>query len=453
MNTLIRYKLEAFDLVEALNGRLCILTPSSSKAGETVATSNSSKYCGSGFLKKESSDTYYIMVDGEKYITDSSGTVTSSYRQGYILLFGSTMTTVTRAGSTGTTTSRTSTTLRKDGKVSTTTTEVDDETILVSGTTIRDTFAINILRELLKDVKDPAALAKSEMEYYTTAAYDWAAVMMANAAKARAELDDERDPLEAEEVPVTDLEDNTQRLLNNIIVALSRTDEITPSAAEGKDPTYAERITLKDVTMAELQLAVEQYLGKTTTSTTDSDGNITETTSYEGRSAFAKDVTEILTNIWKQYSGDETQQGTSKANRDLVAALTDIKTAIEDLTAQVTDLSTETATTNTRLNTLNSTISSYASSTKSAINTAQTTADKASSKAQTALNTATLAQSDADSAYSLASSASAAASAAQEDADEAYAKAIAAANAASINATEIEELSSRVTALEGGSSS
>jgi hypothetical protein len=82
---------------------------------------------------------------------------------------------------------------------------------------------------MMNKIPDPSVLSNAEMDLYCKAAYLWASNMMKNAANARATIfNDEGAPVEGE-ATISSLDNNTERLLNNLIQELARNDKPSTS--------------------------------------------------------------------------------------------------------------------------------------------------------------------------------------------------------------------------------
>lgn len=108
-----------------------------------------------------------------------------------------------------------------------------DTGITIDSLNARDQFAIQALRGILERVPNPDNLSKNEMTHYCEAAYNWASFMMEFSSKTRSIIL-ESDQSYAQSSEVTAFDTNTEKLLNNLILELQRTDAAS-------DNEYAKR--------------------------------------------------------------------------------------------------------------------------------------------------------------------------------------------------------------------
>lgn len=164
-----------------------------------------------------------------------------------------------------------------------------DTMIQIASLNARDEFATQVLNGMLSKLPSPAGLSDNEMNYYCNAAYQWAANMMAASARSRS-TDDDQTSSSANMEQTTALESNTEKLLHNLVVAtgeikssLQRTDEATTTGSgDNQTTSYAERVTLKGVTMSSIQALIDQQRGMYI------DGN--DEVQYRGKSAHEQAV-------------------------------------------------------------------------------------------------------------------------------------------------------------------
>lgn len=241
------YNLSAFDLNKARDGHLCVVTKDQSN--DPVSSDNDTRFFGTGICAKNYEGRIFIYINSIPYQFNNSGVginaAATSPDQLYVKL-GTVADTITDVG--GSIASNVKNTIAKSrgsgGEIEYDPPQSDPGSynIFVDNLNARDQFAAQALRGLLSHIEDPAILSDSEMNYYCNTAYKWAANMMVAAAKVRASIDDQTEGAE-EEVEVGALETNTEKLLNNLIVELSKTNEtVIPSGQT--DPVYSERISI-----------------------------------------------------------------------------------------------------------------------------------------------------------------------------------------------------------------
>lgn len=163
------------------------------------------------------------------------------------------------------------------------TSDANVSTIEVDSLNARDQFATQVLNGMLAKLPNPAGLSDNEMNYYCNASYQWAANMMAAAARTRTSVSVADGASISNTESIGSLDNNTEKLLNNLVVVTTGLKNAQESTREtittGTSTTYSERVTLKDVTMSDLQKLLEQKSGKTITT----EGGVT-TTTYTGKS-------------------------------------------------------------------------------------------------------------------------------------------------------------------------
>lgn len=207
-------------------------------------------------------------------------------------------------------------------------TTTNDSQVVVDDLNARDKFAIEALNSLVANISNPAALSGNEMHYYCESAYEWAAHMMTAAAKSRSTVGREyREGTTAE--TVTNLSNNTEKLLNNLVIttsnisdSLKRTDVVVGTTGSGDNVSnlYAEKITLDKITMSDLQALIDQKRGKTVSG---------DNVSYTEKSPFETQLLSML-NTYIQHVAEqgETNPPTTVGMDDLIKAVKTIATAI-----------------------------------------------------------------------------------------------------------------------------
>lgn len=178
-------------------------------------------FLGAGVVKLVNSN-FILTVASVDYTFSSEGDGHGNAAN-YILKMGTVTTSVVSTGNGVTATTRSLTERSSTGDKTT----VDDKEgyVYVDSLTPRDQFAIQALRGILERIDDPSSVSTSVMSNYCDVAYQWAAQMMQAAGNARSDLKDDTATEETKTAEVGSLENNTEKLLNNIVAALEKTDE------------------------------------------------------------------------------------------------------------------------------------------------------------------------------------------------------------------------------------
>lgn len=244
----ITYNLSAFDSVKASAGALVVMV-SSGYSNATITNVNITggtevaniDFFGAGICRPESDNKYNFTVNSIVYSFDRSGIAKSTNATGKKLMMAAVNNSISTTGNTVDAASSGSTTRSSDGD---TTTVVENVQRVVDSLNARDNFALQALHGIFNNMKkDPATLSDNEMVYYCQQAYQWAANMMTVAASSRAKLNDTTATDITEPVEVGSFETNTEKLLNNIIFALERTDyKETIGTGDAAVDEYSERI-------------------------------------------------------------------------------------------------------------------------------------------------------------------------------------------------------------------
>lgn len=261
----ITYNLSEFNKSEAENGALVVAIKSdyyNPDDPETHSIDNitydsttrewkkTENFLGAGVARYNNQ--FFLTVDSVEYSFAHNGLGISN--PNYVIMMGTVGTKVIPVGNTVISTT-TNTTVRRaksaNKRAGTTEEETKDETtiedkvndnVVIDYMSVRDQFAVQALRSIMAQVKDPASVGDSVMTNYCEMAYQWAANMMAAAANARATLDDQTASEYVTEAEVGSFESNTEKLLNNIWSALRKTDfEETVQVGEESHTIYSER--------------------------------------------------------------------------------------------------------------------------------------------------------------------------------------------------------------------
>ena len=244
----VKYTLFTFNASAAASGKLCVMVNSAygtvTSGSSTIANIedsyqgattdlHSNCYGGAGICRVTGSNEYTLRVNGINYTFNYAGlpanaaartapNVGSSTGNSWRLYLGENQATIVDAGVDviGTTSGEIT-----RGSYDPDAVEYGDPTnVVVDNMSPRDQFAAQALRGMMSHIEDPSSLSNSEMQLYCDAAYQWAANMMTAAANSRVAVSDSTASSTAEATEVGTLDNNTEKLLNNIIVALERTD-------------------------------------------------------------------------------------------------------------------------------------------------------------------------------------------------------------------------------------
>ena len=205
------------------------------------------KFKGAGIAKyKSGNNRFEFWYDGKTYLFSTNGESSESASAGYKLMMAKVLENVNPSGNSVVGTNTGSATRNSDGSITPGSITYDNRPILIDTQNARDQFATEILNSILQKLDvDPANLDSSTRSHYCQVAYDWAANMMTAAANARGTLTDETESsASARQEAIGSLESNTDKLLNNLIVALERTDEVKTEA--GKE-VYSKKVSLPDI--------------------------------------------------------------------------------------------------------------------------------------------------------------------------------------------------------------
>lgn len=203
---------------------------------------------GTGILKYNSPNNLNLTVEGVTYTFNSYGKPVSknAIEAGYNLKMGISQMESIENGTVGATTNAVTRSVSDDGDVIYEPSGILDKTyeITIDNLNARDQFAIQALRGILEKISNPDEIGKNEITHYCEAAYTWAGYMMTESSKARSVIKDAdaSDNTQTEEVGY--LDNNTEKLLNNIVAALDKTNA---SITSGETQVTAERVTLPEI--------------------------------------------------------------------------------------------------------------------------------------------------------------------------------------------------------------
>lgn len=266
-----QYKMHRFSSSNAQEGALVAMVLTSIKDGDVVSTAtwtgedpNPLKgvgICGYG------SNVFRLTLNGITYSFDTLGGGVSDNALGYKIMLAETSDKPATAGNVVETTSTTTVTRGATGEIIGTKDVPGDSSVMISNMEVRDQFAIYILKTLMeKTERNISAMTENEKMYYCDVAYQWAASMMTQASKARANVETEGSSgggtasdgtTRGISVDSSEVTSTTDKLLNNIISALERTDEKRKS---GNEDVFYERVILPD-----LKTQIDEYVSHTET--------------------------------------------------------------------------------------------------------------------------------------------------------------------------------------------
>jgi hypothetical protein len=199
---------------------------------DTVISTSDSNLKGIGICEY-STNRYSIKISNTAYYFYDDGSCASDNAANYKLMLAKTTAEVSDIGSVVKTDSTTVITRQVDGSISYT--EADGKSVVVNELEARDQFAIYALKTLMERMQsDPAVVGDNEKMYICEAAYKWAANMMTQASKTRATITTDEgggnpkteDTTKTIDIDDSDISSASDKLLNNIIAALERTDII-----------------------------------------------------------------------------------------------------------------------------------------------------------------------------------------------------------------------------------
>lgn len=233
----------SFNGLKASQGGLCVVTTGDISGS---ISSSSSSFVGSGVCKANSNDNFSIIINSVEYVFGRAGSGINAAASGKYIKNATVTGSVAGADAGSAVGSDTKNTVAKSrgagGEIIYTPSSeaASNYNVLIESLNARDQFAVQALRGILSNIKeDPATLSDDVMNYYCDTAYKWAANMMVAAAKVRSVLEDTYSPEEDEE-EIGILDTNTDRLLNNLIVELAKSDVTV-------DQVTSKRVSIPDL--------------------------------------------------------------------------------------------------------------------------------------------------------------------------------------------------------------
>ena len=174
------------------------------------------------------------------------GTASSTNSSGYkLVIVAQIIEDVSSAGRAVTGTQSGSATRNSEGIIINNGVSYQEKTLIVDNLNARDHFAIGIMNSFLDKIEDPTLLSDAAISNYCQQAYKYAAYMMIAAANSRGTFTDETETSkDAKQEAIGELDSTTDKLINNLIVALERTDE--KKVIDEKD-VYFKRIYLPEL--------------------------------------------------------------------------------------------------------------------------------------------------------------------------------------------------------------
>lgn len=389
--TRIAYKLENFDKERASSGALCAIVDSTvtetpeGHSFDNVGSDGTPNplLVGFGVCTLTDSRHYNITVNSTKYQFDNNGNWTDSKEGSKLkIMIATVLDPVSYSGNVVDSSTTPSETRNKDGEYDDSgTIEYKNVKKAIEALYPRDHFAIEALKGIMSKVDEPHALSDSVMNMYCGAAYQWAANMMAAAANSRGILNDETESGTTKTVEVGALDNNTDKLLNNLIAEMERNDEATTGGVWKKSgqlditgaytdevaqtlgeytniaeaeadgwywvaTSYAERITLKDVNMSGIEALINQLRGAY---------KVGATQNYYNMSLFEHNYEDWLRDLTKKLSVDETRSTVGldelvKAVKSITVDFTDLISAVLNASRKVTQMPTLTGTFDANIN-------------------------------------------------------------------------------------------------------
>lgn len=238
------YQLAAFDSDKAKAGSLVAMVNSNTSETASFSTDEiGTGFKGVGVCVYAGSNSLTLTIDGDTFYFTETGTPGTSHSNGYKLLMASIKETVYTAGNAATGTQTNTVTRSSTGNVFVGDTTTEASTVLIDSLNVRDKFALSALNSIISKMgQDPATLSDASISYYCSQAYRYAAYMMASSASARSTFQDQTTA--TGEASVNELDSNTDKLLNNLIVELKRTDV---EEKDGDTSTYYKNIKMAQV--------------------------------------------------------------------------------------------------------------------------------------------------------------------------------------------------------------
>lgn len=235
----VTYYLSAFDAAQAQRGKLCVAT-TYTYSGSTIDTDSSSFKVATVPTVVSTKD-YSVVINGATCVFDEKGYPKDISSKNYKLWMASTEMNVEQYGSAVRRARKVVTTRSADGTYSTNEDAGEGGNIMLSTLTPRDNFAMQALKAIIPTLPDLKNIGDTERTFYCNLAYQWAANMMDRAAQSRADFKDDTAEPTTTGVEVGELETNTDKLLNNLVATLEKTQSVI---IDGQQQVVSERISI-----------------------------------------------------------------------------------------------------------------------------------------------------------------------------------------------------------------
>lgn len=318
------YQLEDFNYEKIKSFHLAAMV----EEGTTgTVTTEDAALNGVGIAKYiKAGDRFEFKCNNITYIFSNSGKLISAASSGWELKLAVVVETVGDVGSVATGTNYGHATRSSGGNVSDDSIDTDTtRTLIINNLNARDQFAAEILNGIIRRMEaDPTSLASSTRSYYCQVAYEWAANMMTAAANSRGKLIDETESDIVEQQPVGELDTNNEKLLNNLIYSLQRTDHVELNEGEEE---YSERVI-----NPKLNKIIEEFLANS-----DNENNPHD----------FEDLLDVLLNPQEDVDGSIHNRVKLHGWGDFMDALGEMTSKLVDIASAITDFTTAI---NTRLN-------------------------------------------------------------------------------------------------------
>lgn len=244
-----KYQLTKFESEKAKAYSLVAMVKTSVGDTAIIENMNSSSVWNSDFMGvsickvRSSSGSFEFTVEGQTYLFNNSGASASSTSVGYKLTMASIVETVDSSGNAVMSTQHGSTTRGADGSIVNNGVTYEQKTIAIDNLNARDQFAVEALNSIINKMEqDPTTLSDAAISHYCQQAYRYAAYMMTASANARGVYSDNSEQSgDAKQEAIGILTTPTEKLLNNLIVALERTDT---KVLENEKETHAELVKI-----------------------------------------------------------------------------------------------------------------------------------------------------------------------------------------------------------------
>lgn len=247
-----RYQLSKFDSTKAKAYALVAMVKDTVEDTAILDNMDSngnwnSDFVGAGVCKTVSgSSSLGFTVDGITYMFNASGEPASQSSVGYKLTMATILENISSSGNAATGTQHGSTTKGADGSIVDNGVTYEQKTIAIDNLNARDQFAIEALRSIISGLgEDATNLPDSTISHFCQQAYRYAAYMMTASANARGTFTDNTETsADAKAAAVGSLDNNTDKLINNLIVAIERTQSKT--IIDGEE-VYAQNIDFDNI--------------------------------------------------------------------------------------------------------------------------------------------------------------------------------------------------------------